>query len=92
MIAFASSVVVGKWDARTQLTLERERALGDLVVAAARTGNPDEAARNLTFLIEAGLVMDPAGDIATALAAGHRFVLPLPPRTARIAFDPGAVD
>jgi hypothetical protein len=72
--------------------LERLKFESQLILAVVRTGNPDQAATNLEFLVDTGLVQDTAPNLRQYLRnrpAGQGKVLPnegppslqVPPRT-----------
>ena len=70
-----------------QLALEQRRLQADLLVEAARAGDPQTVARNLQFLIAAGLVDDRDRRIAAMVEAGK-----LPVFAASAAADESSVN
>lgn len=77
LLGFLGNVVATYFQGRNALTLEREKQQGALVIESIKTGNPDNAARNLEFLIEAGLLRDPDSRIRQYLnKKGSAPVLP----------------
>src|SRR5262249_9191802 len=47
--------------------IERTRLNGNLVVEAVKTGNLDQASKNLQFLLDAGLLVDPPQKLVALL-------------------------
>lgn len=64
--------------------IERQRMESSLILKAIETGNSDEAAKNLRFLLNAGLIRDEHGRIA-GLVRDSNQVAVLPLRAARMA-------
>jgi hypothetical protein len=57
--------------AQNQLELERKKYESSLILAAVRTGNPDQAAENMKFLLDTGLVSDQQGRLHEYLSKRH---------------------
>jgi hypothetical protein len=63
-VSVAAAGVVGNagvawWNSRGQEQLEKERAEGARILEVIKTNDPDRAADNLKFLLNAGLIADP---------------------------------
>jgi GH24 family phage-related lysozyme (muramidase) len=58
-VAAAGNAVVSYINANSQTTLEAQKSEQARILEMIKTGNPDKAAENLRFLLEAGLIVDP---------------------------------
>lgn len=88
IIGLTGAGIANFYQSRANLQLEREKSQSSLILKAIETGNPEDAAKNLLFLVRMGLVSDSSGKIAALQRSpGDAPVLPaspsaLVPRTA----------
>ena len=84
-IGFATNAVVGRIQSANSQAIEKLRLESDLILKAIETGDHEAAAKNLTFLLDAGLISDPEGRIARLREdASGAPMLPSPERTYRL--------
>jgi hypothetical protein len=93
-VAALGNALVALLNGRSQWALERSKSESDRILEVVKTGDPEKAATNLRFLVDAGLVSEPkrVEQIHTYLAnrqAGGGIALPTPGRFA-FAKDPAA--
>jgi len=77
------------WQNQSAMSLEREKLKSSLFLKAIETGKPEDAARNLVFLVKIGLIDDPSGKIA-ALEANPETSPVLPNTSAGVVPHEGA--
>lgn len=53
------------------IELEREKLRSSLIINATKTPSPEASARNLQFLVDAGLISDPEGHITSLIKRGE---------------------
>jgi trypsin-like peptidase len=63
LIGFLGNVIATYFQGENALEIEHQKQQGSLITEAIKTGNPDSAAKNLIFLLEAGLIDDPTGKL-----------------------------
>lgn len=72
IFAIFGHVVVAIINGRSNINLEQKKLQTQLIIQAVKTGDPKQAVSNLSFLIEAGLVDDPAGKIHGLISGQER--------------------
>ena len=89
LIGFMGNVIATYFQGRNSLEIERQKQQGSLIIEAIKTGNPDSAATNLKFLLEAGLINDPSGQLRRYISRQGQVPV-LPARTEPfLPFDVG---
>lgn len=79
VVGLLGAVASNFLQARSTLSLEREKFESSLILKAIETGDPEDATRNLLFLKNVGLIRDPSGKIAALeKAPASAPVLPSP--------------
>jgi hypothetical protein len=79
LIGFAGvawSAVWTAWSNNHEIEVQRLKYQQDLVLEAMRTGDPDQAAENLRFLLDAGFLTENASAI-------REYLTKRPPKTGR---------
>lgn len=71
-----------------QLKLQEEKRQGDLVLEAIKTGHPDRAAENLSFLLDTGLIQDSSKQLTAFLARRRPGTGPFLPQPGAASLDP----
>lgn len=85
IVGLVSIGIANYLQGRANLELEREKAESALIVKAIETGDREVAAKNLTFLVQIGLIQDKTGRIAALRESSLN--APVLPRQGR-SFNP----
>lgn len=78
LIAGFSLFAATCWQGQNNLALEKKKLESQLIIQAVATGNEEQAVKNLSFLLNAGLIKDDDGKIANIIKEDPESVIILP--------------